>query len=98
MCLLCLICICALASAVQGAPSTFFYNPPPPSTGSLYVQNPVYVLDSHVTIKWTTNLTDYSIIMWQQDPVTQLASVGDSIYSKHLRCWYKRVRRLLPVC
>lgn len=51
-----------------------FINPPPAGPPKDYSANPAYALNAIVDISWTTNYTEYDLIMWQDlDPCTQSA-------------------------
>ncbi|KIW72025.1 hypothetical protein PV04_00249 [Phialophora macrospora] len=78
-----ILSIWLVAHAVDAdTPETFFIDPPSPSTGSLYIGDPLLELNSQFTVRWSTNLTTYGIYLWQQDLDSQTANVDtNSIYT-----------------
>jgi hypothetical protein len=47
-----------------------------------FLDNPVFAIDQQVELRWSADLNQYSISLWQQGLVFGVATMGPNIYSK----------------
>lgn len=71
-----------VVQVISQTPSTYFINPPIASNELFFSENVVFSINSQPKIQWVTNLTSYSIFLWQQSLNESFSAQGSSIYSK----------------
>jgi hypothetical protein len=65
----------------SGDSNNKFFSPPQSGADQQYGDDLVWELDSTQKISWTTELTNYSISLWQQDLTFDHSTLGFSFFS-----------------
>ena len=76
VCHLTLISLCIAADLKN----THFTNPPAAGSETFYDEDVTFHLNSNERLQWTTDMSSYSIYLWQQVLTEAAAKVGDAIF------------------
>ena len=79
------LCLLVRSSTGDDNDNYFFYPPASYDNQHWGPTDPLWLIGSTVTLRWTTNLDSYNITLWQQNPNEGRAGpvTWDSIYSAY---------------
>lgn len=76
-----LLCIAVLSTLVRADPS-YFINPPASGPPGSWAGNEDLTQGSQITLQWYSNISSYSVTLWQQGANNQGSAYAGTVYSE----------------